>query len=319
MVELQANRYNNDAIQRPIVFICHGFGGILVKRALTYAETKRSPKVQHLRSIYVSTYGIVFMGTPHHGIKTQALSLFYNPRLKEGGPNQFMISLLDRHPLSELLLEVTNQFAPLIKRFSIYYMWEQQKTSNEMVETVIVDEASAAPIDDESSKYGISKTHSGMTKFSDIEDPGYQVLLATISRYIADAPRTVQARWKTELEARDVERQLEAQELRCSPYLDLSSQPPSPTIATTLASSKSINQYFEARIPIKNFTGRTIQAAFLRDCLGSPVAHDPKALLRIFIICGMGGSGKTQFALKYASDNRERYCCAFLLIRVKFY
>lgn len=30
---------------------------------------------------------------------------------------------------SEVLQEITDNFAPLIKRFSIYFFWEQQKTN----------------------------------------------------------------------------------------------------------------------------------------------------------------------------------------------
>lgn len=51
-----------DAEERPIVFIAHGLGGIVVKRALV--EAKLDDSYQSLRE---ATYGIAFFGTPHQG------------------------------------------------------------------------------------------------------------------------------------------------------------------------------------------------------------------------------------------------------------
>ncbi|KAJ6103800.1 Cytochrome P450 [Penicillium sp. IBT 16267x] len=57
----------NDAQQRPIIFICHSLGGIIVKRALTLSEGRTSAKNARLHSIYICTFGILFFGTPHSG------------------------------------------------------------------------------------------------------------------------------------------------------------------------------------------------------------------------------------------------------------
>jgi hypothetical protein len=47
---------------RPTVFVCHGLGGLLVKKALLAAKIRSSTQ-----SIYESTVGIIFFGTPHRG------------------------------------------------------------------------------------------------------------------------------------------------------------------------------------------------------------------------------------------------------------
>ena len=278
-----------------------------MKRALAYSETRRSHGLDHLRSIYVSTYGIVFMATPHHGIKNQALSLFYSD--KTSAPNLFMISLLDDLS-SEMLQEVTTQFVPIMKHFFIFHVWEQKKTRSGEIETVIVDEASAAPtIDGESERYGIPRSHSEMVKFSNVDDPGYVVLLATLKRYIKDAPKFIRSRWSAEPKLLEIERLQDIREMGYSPSMRQISEPPSPPIPATPMSSASINQYYLAPEPTRNFIGRTWHASFIRDSLGIPPANDSRAHLRVFVIYGMGGSGKTELALKYASDNRERYCC----------
>ncbi|KAK3933802.1 hypothetical protein QBC46DRAFT_401200 [Diplogelasinospora grovesii] len=51
-----------EAPDRPILFICHSLGGIVVKRALVDAAI--NVRFQDIRK---ATYGIVFFGTPHQG------------------------------------------------------------------------------------------------------------------------------------------------------------------------------------------------------------------------------------------------------------
>jgi hypothetical protein len=48
--------------RRPIVFIAHSLGGIVVKRALVEAQLDRS-----YNDIRSATHGIAFFGTPHRG------------------------------------------------------------------------------------------------------------------------------------------------------------------------------------------------------------------------------------------------------------
>ncbi len=64
---LCANRSLEDATERPIIFICHSLGGLVVKRALSYSFNVTSANLEQQRSIYVATYGIIFLGTPHDG------------------------------------------------------------------------------------------------------------------------------------------------------------------------------------------------------------------------------------------------------------
>ena len=51
-----------DAEERPIIFVAHSLGGIIVKRALVEAKLDDSYK-----AIRGATYGIAFFGTPHQG------------------------------------------------------------------------------------------------------------------------------------------------------------------------------------------------------------------------------------------------------------
>lgn len=67
--ELNAEREHDGTDRRLIFFICHGLGGIIVKKALIYSSMSKSSKVSHLHSIFTSTFGLIFFGTPHKGVK----------------------------------------------------------------------------------------------------------------------------------------------------------------------------------------------------------------------------------------------------------
>ncbi|KAL8706412.1 MAG: hypothetical protein Q9201_000558 [Fulgogasparrea decipioides] len=67
VADLQADRSLEGCSQRPIIFVCHGLGGILVKKALAYSSSRISKNVEHFYSIFTSTYALLYFGTPHCG------------------------------------------------------------------------------------------------------------------------------------------------------------------------------------------------------------------------------------------------------------
>lgn len=120
IAELCALRELSNTSERPIIFICHGFGGILLKRALVFSSASQGDQVQHRRSIYVSTHAILFMGTPHNGMSKDAILGLSKHRIR--GPSQFLLSMLKS---SEVLGDITDTFSPMTKQFMISYFWEQ--------------------------------------------------------------------------------------------------------------------------------------------------------------------------------------------------
>lgn len=59
--------------QRPIVFVAHSLGGLVVKQALI--EARKQTYEPDLRDIYSSTHAIIFFGTPHRGSDLASWSL----------------------------------------------------------------------------------------------------------------------------------------------------------------------------------------------------------------------------------------------------
>lgn len=65
VADLESERNLGNTSTRPIIFICHGLGGIVVKSALIHSASRTSQFTSHLNAIYVSTFAILFFGTPH--------------------------------------------------------------------------------------------------------------------------------------------------------------------------------------------------------------------------------------------------------------
>lgn len=98
------------------------------------------------------------MATTHNGMSKE--SILQSAKGNWKVPNQFMLSMLRG---SEMLQEVTDQFAPLMKRFSLHYFWEE--ASRKSKRYYVVDEQSAPPAWDNVDRCGFMATHSGMVKF----------------------------------------------------------------------------------------------------------------------------------------------------------
>ncbi|TGO66355.1 hypothetical protein BOTNAR_0063g00370 [Botryotinia narcissicola] len=199
IAELVADRQINDAEHRPIIFICHSLGGIIVKRALVYSFSRTSKAVEHLHSVFVSTYGILFMGTPHNGSSLTSLASMSRRMLDALLPSKVISTdgqLLDAlNEGSETLQNITDMFIPLMKQFRIYFFWEQQKTDFGTKLDYVVESSSAAPILDSIERAGLPYDHSNMCKFASRSAGGYTIVVAALIRYSKDAPRTISRRW----------------------------------------------------------------------------------------------------------------------------
>ncbi|KAF5879212.1 putative tetratricopeptide repeat domain protein [Botrytis fragariae] len=168
-------------------------------RALVYSFSRTSKAVEHLHSIFVSTYGILFMGTPHNGSSLTSLASMSRRMLEALLPSKVVSTdgqLLDAlKEGSETLQNITDMFIPLMKQFRIYFFWEQQKTDFGTKLDYVVESSSAAPILDSIERAGLPYDHSNMCKFASRTAGGYTIVVAALIRYSKDAPKTIARRW----------------------------------------------------------------------------------------------------------------------------
>lgn len=62
-------RIRKNAPRRPCIFIAYDIGGIILKSALVLCHNQNLDSNGELRDILVSTYGVLFFGTPHFGLE----------------------------------------------------------------------------------------------------------------------------------------------------------------------------------------------------------------------------------------------------------
>ena len=102
-------------------------------QALAYSASRTSKYVQHVNSIYVSTFGILFLGTPHDGSNIAKLASITSRMIGALVPSKIVDTegqLLDAlQEGSEVLQNITDMFVPLMKKFHIFFFWEQEKTN----------------------------------------------------------------------------------------------------------------------------------------------------------------------------------------------
>ncbi|PVH94680.1 ribonuclease-like protein p/mrp subunit [Periconia macrospinosa] len=217
VAELVADRELEDATERPIIFICHSLGGIIVKRALIYSASRTSKLVAHLHSVFVSTFAVLFLGTPHNGSNKANLASFSRRVIDALTPSRVLDSngqLLDAlSEGSETLQNITDMFVPLMKNFRVYFFWEQEKTDMGTGLDYIVEESSAAPILDNTERAGLPYSHRDMVKFENRSSPGYRLVAAALIRYSKEAPSLIASRWEQASEMLSTKRQNEAAEL----------------------------------------------------------------------------------------------------------
>ena len=167
-------------------------------QALAYSASQTASKTAHLHSIYTCTFGILFFGTPHTGTSKahllgslqKVVSLTVPRKIFETDSN--LLDALEEG--SEVLQNINDQFASLLPRFRVFFLWEQERTSLPHSRAYVVDEQSAAPIHDGTERCGIAADHRGMCKFESRNSPGFRTVVAALRRYCQEGPETIKAR-----------------------------------------------------------------------------------------------------------------------------
>ena len=198
--------YRKDAqtSQNAIIWVCHSLGGILVKRALLYSNDLKSSQHEDYRSLYVSTYGIVFLGTPHTGSDMAAWATVLQAMSDAVMPKTFFQSesvlLKTLKKDNETLQNINNHFLDIYQRFKILMAHENHKTDIKGSKMLVVDANSAGPQLPGVTYYAIEATHSTMCKFEDRSSPGFRTIATAIRDWVLDAPDVIVTRWRVESE-----------------------------------------------------------------------------------------------------------------------
>lgn len=181
LTDLTTDRASCDASSRPLIFIAHCLGGLVCKEAILLS---RNNPEGHLRDIFDSTIGTVFMGTPHKGawmadrarIPASALGLVKSANK----------SLLNT-------LETDDQFLESMRIMFLSMIRELREAGRRLEITTFFEElplpvfgkfvSKDSATFDGYNAISIHADHNNMAKFGSAEDNGFKRLLGELTRW----------------------------------------------------------------------------------------------------------------------------------------
>ncbi|KAL2834575.1 Alpha/Beta hydrolase protein [Aspergillus pseudoustus] len=115
------------AQDRPIIFVGHSLGGLVIKSALRHAILRRAL----YGDIVDSTRAIIFFSTPHQGTSQEAWKAFF-ARLGESKIEKSSV-ISELEVWSDMLTELTTEFADLATQIKITSFYERRFTKGVMI------------------------------------------------------------------------------------------------------------------------------------------------------------------------------------------
>ena len=217
IASLSANRHLRKATERPIIFVAHSLGGLVVKRALIYSESIRGNNTSYLRSIFVSTYAVLFMGTPHMGADLAKWGSLLEwicgavlpSKMVDSEPQ--LVDALKKN--SEVLQNIDRGFIQMANRFHIFFFHEGKKTNLKGTLRYVVDEESASPNIQDVERSVIQQDHSHMCKFENESAPGFETVAVALQRYADAAPEKIDRNWRAEKTEQFVKKRAEVEDI----------------------------------------------------------------------------------------------------------
>jgi hypothetical protein len=127
--------------QKPLVFVCHSLGGIVVKQMLRHSLTLGKPEWE---SIGKHTKGVVFLATPHTGSYAALLVnyvSYFAPNLKT------TVTLQELEPNANILADLNEWYrnAPETRNVKTHVLYETLPMLTIKPPIIIVDRASSDP------------------------------------------------------------------------------------------------------------------------------------------------------------------------------
>ncbi|KAI5920506.1 hypothetical protein F4810DRAFT_416062 [Camillea tinctor] len=182
LVALEGERRGSCA--RPIIFIVHSLGGIIVKEMLRRSDGCKSGQI-HLHDICNSTRAVVFFGTPHSGADPRGLLLKALEKVVKAvgfSVNQQLVDTL--LPSSERLRELRDHFAPMAREHNWIVHSFQENIGLKALngDKVVNDTSSCLSSPDIEVTQHIDRNHMDMCRFSDATDVEYRKVVNAITR-----------------------------------------------------------------------------------------------------------------------------------------
>ncbi|KAF2633913.1 hypothetical protein BU25DRAFT_381757 [Macroventuria anomochaeta] len=272
--ELKKIRATEELRQRPLFFIAHSFGGIILAHCLVKAVQTTEDDHPTIASLHKATYGMLLFGIPHRGLVVDDIQKMLAG--EHGHPRRELLGQIKEQ--SDLLALQLDDFRNLVRDRKVVSFYETVQTrqlqfdseskrwtrTGDFVTAVDSDSALLQLPDAMEEKIPIDADHSMIVKFDNKNVRGYSSARDKLRQFARDAPGVVADRF-----ARAQNR-------------------PRPSIMVPFPRDDT-------------FVGRKDVLAKIQEIHRSPAlrGHSRVALV------GLGGVGKSQIAIEYAYRVRE--------------
>ncbi|KAL8930646.1 MAG: hypothetical protein Q9208_000517 [Pyrenodesmia sp. 3 TL-2023] len=166
--------------KRPIVFVCHSLGGLVVEQALIWAKLHQSS----FPDAYASVVGCVFLGVPFEGTKAQSKASPFASMAQVFGAAQNSDLLKSLKEDSTILRDLLYEFSSLATeaKLRMFCFFEQHKTEllKSSKKIMLVNESSA--VIDSVERGPLPSDHFGLNKFTGPKDGAYSMVSYEITK-----------------------------------------------------------------------------------------------------------------------------------------
>ncbi|KAG8846417.1 hypothetical protein FRB91_000834, partial [Serendipita sp. 411] len=266
--------------KRPIIFLAHSLGGVILKKALALCHGADFETGHHLRDISTSTFAILFFGTPHGGANGVQLAEWMGRVLSMCmSTNDRMLKALNRD--SSELENIQKVYLPVGTRINTIFFYEEYATPimRGMKELIVPRHLAVIQGDSRARVVVLHADHCEMVKYSGRDDVNYKKVVDYIAELVVDATATVEENWMRENGHRAVEN------------------------AEPKPSSKMVLP--KPRLPVsRNYVQRHYIYDFITEKLlpSTPTEQQPRCILH-----GLGGGGKTQVASFWIERHKDKF------------
>ncbi|KAF2998717.1 hypothetical protein E8E15_000386 [Penicillium rubens] len=204
MNEIKKIRNTKELQQRPLIFIAHSFGGIILAHCLVLATQTMEEDHPAITSLHRATYGLILFAIPHKGLVEDDIQ-----QMLAGDKNypreQLLRSISSK---SDLIIHQLADFKNVIRDRKVVSFYETKQTRQLVLDsesgrrkrtgdfmTAVGDSALLQLPDHVEDKVPLNADHSTVVKFDTRNAAGYRTALDRLRQFSKDAPQVVAARF----------------------------------------------------------------------------------------------------------------------------
>ncbi|KAG9234012.1 ankyrin repeat-containing domain protein [Amylocarpus encephaloides] len=178
--------------RRPIIFICHSMGGLVVKKALTMAN---APDCRQ-RNVRTSTSAIIFIATPHRGSEPAAIlaraATIGNGGLVGTGISRFKGRtrddlIRDLSLDSPVLIKINSDFGPMTDGSIKFYSFIEDLTATGLNTRIVNEYSGQMGVEAEVVIDMGGEDHKSIARYKSEKSQSYRKVLAKLQEAVREA------------------------------------------------------------------------------------------------------------------------------------